>query len=358
MTLMAFHGQINEPFLGRTGGTFSKDITKATNGEFAFKDLNTKLKKGDRLYFWLYVIYKGLGYHLEDKYYDYRGDEIQLHNPQIHFPSSAEYTTQNSIDVRQPVFNATTCPPSISMVNGMRNFCAGAEIFFEEFKGSSLDNLKWSIERRMAVEPDYEFVLYSNESITTGGPTGLKIEPKLLTDVFGAESLRQDLVVDSCTGPTDSMACKFDKQFTRTLPPPIVSSQITTSGKFSFLFGRIEIEARMPTGTWIYPQLRLQPQGFKYDKTDYKAGLVNLGQIVNIPDLGSHEVKMGVILGAEEPVRSQFFNTKIVNADWTRDFHKFVVEWKPGEKDGVLGEKSLLKKTFILINCRGLFFLD
>lgn len=238
----------------------------------------------------------------------------------------------NIIDIRPSATKPTTCPSSNSTVNGLRNFCAGAEIFFEEFTGDSLDTQKWSLERRIADEPDYEFVLYSSESLTTGGPNGLTIEPKLLTDVFGPNSLSTDLVVNNCTGPQHSMACVFDRRRIKTLPPPIVSSQISTSGKFSFLFGRIEIEAKLPTGDWIYPQLWLQPQGMKYDKTNYKAGLVNLGKIENVPNSNQRKVKQGLILGAEEPLRSTFSHNKNVQKDWAKNFHKFVVEWKPGEK--------------------------
>lgn len=342
MSLMAFHGQLNEPFYGLTGGTFSRDIRRPTDGEFVFKDMETKLKQGDKLYFWIHVIFKGLGYNLEDQVYEYRGDEIQNHN--IHFVDSSENTaTLSPIDVRHtPAATETpACPRSLTLANGQREFCSGVEIFSETFSENSLDSLKWTLERRIADKPDYEFVLYSNETLRTGTPNGLKISPSLITDVLGESQLRGDLTVQDCTRARNTLECKFIRR--NTLAPPIVSSQITTEGKFSFLFGRVEIEAKLPSGDWIVPQLWLQPQGFKYDKADYNAGLVNIGKVENIPGM-TPVVKQGPVLGAEESLRSGFSAKREVTKDWTKEFHKFVVEWKPegfsfsidGRKNNVL----------------------
>lgn len=325
---MAFHAQINTPLPGQTAGSlFNKDITSPVSGAFTFRDRNTKLNKGDKLYYWLYVIYKGLGYHLENQVYEYRGDELQNHN--IHFEDPNSTTEPTGIDVRldeKPI----NCPLSLTMVNGKRKVCAGQEIFSEDFSAASLNTQKWTVEKRIAIEPDYEFVLYSNQSFVTGHQNGLRIEPQLLTQVYDERKLQSSLTVDDCTVAGEPMACSHNRLNNRALAPPIVSSQITTSQKFSFLFGRIEVVAKIPTGDWIYPQLWLQPQGFKYDKKDYKAGLVAIGMLENSPT-GSSIVKQGVILGAEDPIRSKFLLQKTVDKNWGRDFHTFVLEWKPGE---------------------------
>lgn len=342
MTLMAFHGQVNEPFQGLSGGTFSKDIRVPENGMFVFRDRNTKLKKGDRLYFWLFVEFKGLGYHLLDKYYEYRGDELD--NYQINFPSETEDETTPGIDIRNTGNAPQECPKSISMVNGKREFCVGVEIFHDDFNGATLDLNKWMVERRIAGAPDYEFVVYSDQSIATG-PNGLRIEPKLLTDLFGVEQLRKDFVVPGCVASSiEPMKCNYTRGLVNDIPPPIYSSQISTSGRFSFLFGRVEIEAKLPRGSYIVPQLWLQPQGFMYDKTDYKAGQIRIATIGNIPTGDNNQgisIKQGVILAAEEPLRSAYLAERkltSLRANWDKEFHKFVVEWKPGGLVGWMDE--------------------
>lgn len=47
---------------GLEAGHWSRDITKAVNGRWTFRDRNVQLKIGDKIYFWTYVIKNGLGY--------------------------------------------------------------------------------------------------------------------------------------------------------------------------------------------------------------------------------------------------------------------------------------------------------
>lgn len=188
--------------------------------------------------------------------------------------------------------------------------------------------MKWRVERRIAMEPDYEFVLYSNETLTTGG---LRIAPKLTEQFFGSNQLRKDLIVQECTGPKNSMSCFYKRSIQHDLAPPVVSSQLTTSGRFSFLYGRVQIEAKLPTGDWIYPQLWLQPQGNAYDNTDYRSGLIVVGSMKR-NGTESVVVEQGVILGAEEPVRSLCLKQIVKPISWAKDFHKYVVDWTPSER--------------------------
>lgn len=62
--LFAFHGQKNMLLEDREAGTWNADVTTATQNRFVFREPNTKFNLGDRLYYWLYVVYKGLGYDL------------------------------------------------------------------------------------------------------------------------------------------------------------------------------------------------------------------------------------------------------------------------------------------------------
>lgn len=96
------------------------------------------------------------------------------------------------------------------------------------------------------------------------------------------------------------------------------------------MYGRIEIVARLPRGDWIFPRLWLQPQEYKYDKTNYKAGVIYVGSIENSPP-GVYLVKQGIALGAEDPVRSMLLSPRRMPKDWDKSFHTFIVEWTPGK---------------------------
>lgn len=62
LTLFAFHGNVNSKLDVLEGGSFSQDITKSKNGTWTYTDRTTKLKIGDTIHYWLYVVYYGLGY--------------------------------------------------------------------------------------------------------------------------------------------------------------------------------------------------------------------------------------------------------------------------------------------------------
>lgn len=47
---------------GLEAGDWARDITKAKEGRWTFRDRNANLKLGDKIYFWTYVIKDGLGY--------------------------------------------------------------------------------------------------------------------------------------------------------------------------------------------------------------------------------------------------------------------------------------------------------
>lgn len=71
--MFAFHGKINEDFDGLEAGQFARDITKARDGKWTFRDGQQRFKPGDVIYYWLYVDYfdgtRTLGYRREDQKY-------------------------------------------------------------------------------------------------------------------------------------------------------------------------------------------------------------------------------------------------------------------------------------------------
>lgn len=62
--LMAFHGRKNYELNGREAGTWNQDVTKARQNRLMFVEPNAKFNLGDKLHYWLHVIYDGLGYDL------------------------------------------------------------------------------------------------------------------------------------------------------------------------------------------------------------------------------------------------------------------------------------------------------
>ncbi|XP_062131163.1 gram-negative bacteria-binding protein 3 [Drosophila sulfurigaster albostrigata] len=76
ISLFAFHGKLNEEFDGLEAGRWSRDIPNARRGRWTFRDRETVLKVGDTLYFWTFVIHKGLGYREDDGAYVVNQNQI------------------------------------------------------------------------------------------------------------------------------------------------------------------------------------------------------------------------------------------------------------------------------------------
>jgi len=66
ISLFAFHGKLNEEFDGLEAGQWARDIPTAKRGRWTFRDRETKLNQGDTLYFWIYIVHKGLGYRQDE----------------------------------------------------------------------------------------------------------------------------------------------------------------------------------------------------------------------------------------------------------------------------------------------------
>jgi hypothetical protein len=55
-------------------GQLSRDVTKAKNGRWVFKDDRIKLNVGDVINYWLYVQYEGLGFQKLDQTWTVTGE--------------------------------------------------------------------------------------------------------------------------------------------------------------------------------------------------------------------------------------------------------------------------------------------
>lgn len=59
-------------------------------------------------------------------------------------------------------------------------------------------------------------------------------------------------MVFRCTGEVSTKECQRHGAGFYVLPP-IISGRIDTKDKFEFLYGRVEVRARLPHGDWVYP---------------------------------------------------------------------------------------------------------
>ncbi|XP_055376827.1 gram-negative bacteria-binding protein 3-like [Condylostylus longicornis] len=339
VTLFAFHGKLNEEMEGLEAGYWSKDITKAKNGRFTFRDRITSIKIGDILYYWTYALHNGLGYREDNGVYivkKYSNIENEL--------SSATISTTTPIPIQRttktkyrPIYfpidkcENLQCDESITIVNGLQVQCKNQLIFEENFNNNILNSSVWKLEHRFSSEPDYEFVLYHQNSSALKLQNGiLKIKPiKLVNHLNNKDisTLKFNFNFGfSCTGEYNTDDC-FRNQHYYDILPPMVSAQISTINNFNFKYGKIEIRAKLPKGDWVFPQLWLQPTTYSYGQNDYRSGQMRIAFMQgNNPCI----VNGGLILGSKEPLRTYKFCSKICSYtdNWTKDFHLYTLEWK------------------------------
>ncbi|CAD7005985.1 unnamed protein product [Ceratitis capitata] len=137
------------------------------------------------------------------------------------------------------------------------------QIFNEEFINGKLPN--WNkdeyISSNAIGDRSEDFVLYSKNN------TNLSVSQQtlLITPSISKYNSQSTFTIDRCTPPAcyenNNYVCEYMKERTRTYmyPPPVSSARINTKDKFSFQYGRIEIDAKLPEGDWLFPYIMLVP---------------------------------------------------------------------------------------------------
>lgn len=331
ITLVAYHVKFNDEFYSLEAGTIAVDIIKKRNGRWLYEDRTTRLKLGDTIYYWVHVVYDGLGYNLLDQQHVVK-----------------EFYNYDGTLANAPVFDDREGCPKISETllvdsNGaQRHPCAGDLIFEENF--DTLNTSRWFILEQYADLPNYEFVVYKNCSEIVNVKDGvLHIKPMLTDDKYGAGFSRQgSLHLTKCTGKPSSHDCERDA-FGSYILPPVISGRLNTKKDFNFEYGRIEIRAKLPRGDWIYPLLSLENDNYVGQESGSRheirvatvSGNVNL-QTPNGTDISGRVLFGGglsMILSHNQVQHSNRMSlpSKISNAFWFNEYHTYEVEWRRGE---------------------------
>ncbi|KAF9811618.1 hypothetical protein SFRURICE_005817 [Spodoptera frugiperda] len=317
-SLFAFHGNLNVEMEGLEAGQWARDITKPKNGTWYFRDRNAELKLGDKIYFWTYVIKNGLGYRQDDGEWTVTGfvnEDGTPVDPSVS-PTLAPVQTPTQPTAAPPTYRPPTtapvqCQPSATTVAGRGAVCQGALIFNEEFSNSALKDLNsWSPEIRFPEEPDYPFNVYMPDNTISFEDGSLVITPVLTEAMHHEGFLVESLdLTNRCTGQLGTTECRRQASGAQILPP-VTTGKITTRHRFGFKFGRIEVRAKLPEGSWLIP------------------GLMRIAFARGNPSLAK-KLCGGPILSDSDPFRSLLMKEKIGIDNWNKDFHNYTLIWRP-----------------------------
>ncbi|XP_045536217.1 beta-1,3-glucan-binding protein-like [Papilio machaon] len=339
-SLFAFHGKLNEEMEGLEAGQWSRDITKAKNGRWTFRDRDTALKIGDKVYFWTYVIKNGLGYRQDNGewtvtgFVDEEGIPVNDNGTPMDMTTSSPIPTDSSDTI--PTIRPTsptmpTCELSPTKVSMPGYVCQGQLLFEDNFNAKIETGQVWKHEIRFPGEPDYPFNVYMAEDNVRVKDGQLLISPVTLESKYGEDFVRQTLDLTArCTGVLGSNDCQRTASGPHILPP-VITAKVTTKGRFNFKYGKIEVRARMPFGHWLIPEIQLEPRDKVYGVTNYASGLLRIATVKG--NLESSKVLYGgPIMCESDPYRSAYLKQKINNDYWARDFHNYTMIWRP---DGI-----------------------
>jgi beta-glucanase (GH16 family) len=158
---------------------------------------------------------------------------------------------------------ALACTPSITQVSGPLApslVCSGQLIFEDDF--DCVDTSKWTFENSLAGGGNWEFQWYpgydrNNFYIRNGSA---HFVPTLTSELFGEAFLtsgRASIPPQECT-QADWWGCDRTGNADNIINP-IRSTRIDTRNSFGFVYGEMEIRAKMPAGDWLWPALWLMP---------------------------------------------------------------------------------------------------
>ncbi|KAK4876690.1 hypothetical protein RN001_009196 [Aquatica leii] len=330
ISLFAFHGKINSEMNGREAGTFSVDILKPKNGRWTYINKSPRLKVGDVVHYWVNVDYddgNGMRGYVKDA--DPFIITELITDGTVSTTSTTTSTTPKT--TTSPTTERSFCTPTPTKVNG-KHTCKGKLIFQEMF--SELDTAKWKPEVKFSEGPDYEFVLYQNSETNLFLKNhNLYIKPILTDEKFGPGFVYNSTGLDlgsECTGTIQTPSCVQTARAWQILPP-VISAKVSTIDSFSFVYGVIEIRAKLPKGDWVYPEISLVPRSDIYGP-GYESGRIRIAFTPGNEKFSEY-LMAGCNLGETTAGRTYGIKKIFSSKRWTNDFHVFRLHWKT---DGIM----------------------
>eukprot|EP01114_Cavostelium_apophysatum_P017556 TRINITY_DN5247_c0_g1_i2.p1 TRINITY_DN5247_c0_g1~~TRINITY_DN5247_c0_g1_i2.p1 ORF type:complete len:193 (+),score=12.98 TRINITY_DN5247_c0_g1_i2:137-715(+) len=143
-------------------------------------------------------------------------------------------------------------------------------IFYDDFEDFDLS--VWQHEITMDGGGNNEFEYYTNNRSNSYVRDGvLYLMPSLTADLIGEANLKSGFTMDLWGGAPGSMCTSnWQSGCVRTsggggnILNPIQSAAIRTANSLHFTYGRVEINASLPKGDWLWPALWMLPRYDNY----------------------------------------------------------------------------------------------
>ncbi|CAG9088915.1 unnamed protein product [Plutella xylostella] len=294
-TIVTFHGNVNKTIRDIEIGSLTlcdvQTPNDTENRAWVLRDKNVKLNLGDTLYYWISVHNKKRvsrrTYPTEYEIFEYSYED------QSYSISRSDPTDTCPVQ---------DCEASETVVQGSKSVCKGQLIFDEKFGRNKHGLSNWHAEVMFPEGPDFPFNVYMEAETISLENGNLVIKPLLLEDYYHEGILYEELDLSKiCTGRLETTECSRRASGANILPP-VVTGKVTTRRTFNFKYGRIEVCAKLPAGSWLVPEINLEPRDNIYGNGRYASGLMRIAFARGNPNMTT-SLYAGPVLFSKEPFR-------------------------------------------------------
>ncbi|BEV01911.1 glycoside hydrolase family 16 protein [Novosphingobium olei] len=119
---------------------------------------------------------------------------------------------------------------------------------------------------------------------------------------------------------------------------PFTSARLSTDGKASWLYGKVQVRARLPQGQGTWPAIWMLPEDWGYGAWA-RSGEIDIMEAVNLGEpcatcSGGRENRvLGTIHFGGEPPRNRYISAETTIPGDPAAFHTYEVEW---DRDGMV----------------------
>ncbi|GAB0134961.1 hypothetical protein EsDP_00003313 [Epichloe bromicola] len=219
--------------------------------------------------------------------------------------------------------------------------CQYCLIYQDNF--ATLDKTVWSHEVQLSGFGSGSFDwTTTDEKNSYVDSKGLHIVPTLTNettpitnhDLYANYTL--DLIRDgSCTSKANFSCITTSDPVKGSMIPPIRSARLSTKGKKSIRYGRVEVVAKLPRGDWIWPAIWMMPEDSVYGPWP-RSGEIDImesrGNSRDYPEGGRNHY-YGTLHWGPTAEKDGYWRTtqakKLRRGDYSRGFHTYGIQWTP-----------------------------
>ena len=191
-------------------------------------------------------------------------------------------------------------------------------VWADEFEGNALDPAKWVLADDCWGGGNEERQCYTPNSANHRVAGGvLEIIAKRETHAGPAYPRDQQIT-------PERSAARNTKPFT--------SARLATAGKASWLYGKVEVRAKLPQGQGTWPAIWMLPEHWTYGGWA-RSGEIDVMEAVNLGEPcptcadGRENRVLGTIHFGGEPPRNRYISTETALAGDLDGYHTYEVEW-------------------------------